>query len=75
MAIAELNANPDAWQPLLVAARHGMATLVYSSHKTAHNNAGALEEFLKYHLHVKRTSLRGAAGIAWFQSTGIRRSI
>jgi len=31
---AELNANPDAWQPLLAAARHGTLTLVYSSHDT-----------------------------------------
>ena len=47
---AELNANPDAWQPLLLAARHGTLTLVYSSHDTEHNNAVALQEFLLHHL-------------------------
>jgi len=53
---AELNTNPDAWQPLLVAARHGTVTLVYSSHDTEHNNAVALEEFSKHHLHAKPSS-------------------
>ena len=47
---AELKANPDAWQPLLTAARHGTLTLVYSSHDTEHNNAVALQEFLQHHL-------------------------
>ena len=53
---AELNANPDAWQPLLVVARHGKLTLVYSSHDTEHNNAVALQEFLQHHLHGKKPS-------------------
>jgi uncharacterized protein YeaO (DUF488 family) len=53
---AELNANPDAWQPLLVAARHGKLTMVYSSHDTEHNNAVALQEFLEHHLHGKKLS-------------------
>lgn len=43
---AELSANPDAWQPLLEAARHGTITLLYSSKNTDHNNAEALKEFL-----------------------------
>lgn len=47
---SELKTNPDAWKPLLVAARHGTVTLVYSSHDQEHNNAVALEEFLKKHL-------------------------
>lgn len=53
---AELNANPDAWQLLLAAARHGTVTLVYSSRDTEHNNAVALEEFLERHLHAKHPS-------------------
>jgi uncharacterized protein YeaO (DUF488 family) len=50
---AELNAHPDVWHPLLAAARHGTLTLIYSSHDTEHNNAVALQEFLRDHLHAK----------------------
>jgi uncharacterized protein YeaO (DUF488 family) len=46
----ELETNPDAWQPIIEAARHGTVTLIYSSHDTEHNNAVALEEFLMRHL-------------------------
>jgi uncharacterized protein YeaO (DUF488 family) len=49
----ELNANSQAWQPLLSAARRGRVTLVYSSHDTEHNNAVALKEFLERHLGKK----------------------
>lgn len=56
----ELKANPDAWQPILQAARHGTVTLVYSSHDTEHNNAVALQEFLEHHLHAKAPSHRSA---------------
>jgi len=41
-----LKANPDAWLPLLEAARRGTVTLLYSSKHTEHNNAVALKEFL-----------------------------
>ena len=54
----ELKANPDAWQPILEAARHGTVTLVYSSHDAAHNNAVALQEFLEQRLHAKASSRR-----------------
>ena len=49
----ELKANPQAWQPLAVAARRGRVTLVYSSHDTEHNNAVALKEFLQQRLGKK----------------------
>ncbi|HEV2118454.1 MAG TPA: DUF488 domain-containing protein [Terriglobales bacterium] len=49
----ELKNNPQAWQPLLAAARRGRVTLVYSSHDTEHNNAVALKEFLQQHLGKK----------------------
>jgi uncharacterized protein YeaO (DUF488 family) len=42
----ELDAQPDAWQPIVAAARRGPVTLVYSSHDTEHNNAVALLEYL-----------------------------
>jgi uncharacterized protein YeaO (DUF488 family) len=45
----ELKSNPEAWQPLLAAARRGRVTLVYSSHDTEHNNAVALKGFLEQH--------------------------
>ena len=50
---AELEANPDAWQPIMEAANHGTVTLIYSSHDTEHNNAVALKEFLNRHSHRK----------------------
>ncbi len=56
---AELKANPDAWQPIAQAARHGTVTLVYSSHDTEHNNAVALQEFLQHHLGKVRKSASG----------------
>ena len=43
----ELDSRPGAWQPIVSAARRGMVTLVYSSHDTEHNNAIALQEYLK----------------------------
>ncbi len=43
----ELDANPDAWRPILEAARRGSVTLVYSSHDAEHNNAVALREYLQ----------------------------
>lgn len=47
---AELDAAPEAWEPLAKAARHGKVTLLYSSHDTGHNNAVALLAYLKEHL-------------------------
>lgn len=43
----ELASQPEAWQPIVSAARRGPVTLVYSSHDTQHNNAVALREFLQ----------------------------
>jgi uncharacterized protein YeaO (DUF488 family) len=45
----ELRVNPNAWRPIMEAAHHGAVTLIYSSHDKEHNNAVALEEFLKAH--------------------------
>ncbi|MCC6498889.1 MAG: DUF488 domain-containing protein [Anaerolineales bacterium] len=44
---AELKANPDAWTPILQAAKRGNVTLLYSAHDTEHNNAIALKRFLE----------------------------
>jgi uncharacterized protein YeaO (DUF488 family) len=43
---AELDAHPQAWQPLVDAARSGTLTLLYSSRDRDHNNAAALRDYL-----------------------------
>ncbi|MGH9535391.1 MAG: DUF488 domain-containing protein [Terriglobales bacterium] len=43
---AELKSQPEAWAPLLAAARQGPVTLIYSAHDPVHNNAVALRSFL-----------------------------
>lgn len=43
---AELEANHDAWRPLLEAARRETITLLYASKVVEQNNAVALKEFL-----------------------------
>lgn len=43
----ELEANPDAWQPLLEAARDGNVTLLYSARDPEHNSALLLKSFLE----------------------------
>ncbi len=47
---AELQHNPEAWNPLLHAARHGTITLIFSSHDLEHNNAVVLQEFLQWRM-------------------------
>ena len=44
---AELKKNPDAWQPILEAAKKGNVTLLYSARDTEHNSALVLKEFLE----------------------------
>ena len=44
---AELESNPDAWQPILEAAKQGDVTLLYSARDTEHNSAVLLKEFLE----------------------------
>ena len=42
----ELEANREAWQPILDAAAKGRVTLLFSSRDTEHNNVVALRAFL-----------------------------
>ena len=58
----ELDARPEAWQPILSAARRGTVTLIYSSHDTEHNNAVALQQYLqaKIRRRVVRKSVAGS---------------
>jgi uncharacterized protein YeaO (DUF488 family) len=44
--VRELDSRPEAWTPIVSAARRGTVTLVYSSHDTEHNNAVALRDYL-----------------------------
>jgi uncharacterized protein YeaO (DUF488 family) len=43
----ELDSHPQAWRPIVSAARRGTVTLVYSSHDEQHNNAIALRDYVR----------------------------
>jgi len=45
--VAELKKNPEAWQPILDAAKKKKVTLLFSSHDAEHNNVVALKKFLE----------------------------
>ena len=47
--LAELNANPAAWQPLAEAAGNGHITLLYGSHDKERNHAIVLRDYLAKH--------------------------
>jgi len=47
---AELDAHPEAWAPLVKAARRGRLTLLFSSKELAHNNAVALKDYIESRL-------------------------
>jgi uncharacterized protein YeaO (DUF488 family) len=42
----ELDANTEAWTPLLEAGERGTVTLLYSAHDTVHNGAAVLRDYL-----------------------------
>ena len=42
----ELNANRDAWTPILDASKRSRVTLLYSAHDVLHNGAVVLREYL-----------------------------
>ena len=44
---AELDRHPEAWQPVLDAARKGDVTLLFSSRDAEHNNVVALHQYLE----------------------------
>lgn len=53
---AELEERPEAWEPVLKAARHATVTLLYSSHDMEHNNAVALKRFLEARMPQKNAT-------------------
>lgn len=44
---AELDAKPEAWRPLVDAARRRTLTLLYGARDEEHNNAVALKDYLE----------------------------
>ena len=44
---AELDAKPEAWQPILEPARTGTVTLLHAARDSVHNNAVALKSYLE----------------------------
>jgi len=44
---AELRKHPEAWKPILDAAKKRDVTLIFSSHDQEHNNVVALKAFLE----------------------------
>jgi uncharacterized protein YeaO (DUF488 family) len=52
--MAELDARPQAWRPLLDAARVTDITLLYSSRDRQHNNAVVLRDYLNHKLATER---------------------
>lgn len=43
---AELDKRPEAWKPILEAARRGNVTLLFGARDAEHNNAVALRDYL-----------------------------
>jgi|SRR6185437_6308833 len=50
----ELDSNPDAWAPILQAAKRGSVTLLYGAKDEEHNQAVALKSYLESKLKRKR---------------------
>jgi len=50
---AELDAHPDGWKPILIRARRGPVTLLYSAHDVEHNNAVVLRDYLNAKLKAR----------------------
>lgn len=54
----ELDAKPEAWAPILEAAREGPVTLLYAAHDPALNNALVLKRYLDSHASTKPAAKR-----------------
>jgi uncharacterized protein YeaO (DUF488 family) len=59
----ELDSRPDAWRPIVTAAKRGTVTLLYSSHDEEHNNAIALQEYLRAKGRTVSPSRRSVVGL------------
>jgi|ERR1051325_3664538 uncharacterized protein YeaO (DUF488 family) len=61
---AELDQKPEAWQPLLQAAREGDISLVYGASDSEHNNAVALKHYLEWRLKTRTPRKRRSLAVA-----------
>lgn len=52
----ELDSHPQAWRPIVSAARRGTVTLVYSSRDAQHNNAVALMDYVRARMRTPSAS-------------------
>ena len=52
----ELDGRPEAWKPIVAAARRGRVTLIYSSHDAQYNNAVALQQYLRHRSRASASS-------------------
>jgi uncharacterized protein YeaO (DUF488 family) len=55
----ELDSRPDAWRPIVSAARRGTVTFVYSSHDERHNHAVALKDYIRAKMRAPSASPEG----------------
>ncbi len=53
---AELDEHPQAWQPILDAAKKSDVTLLFSSHDAEHNNVVAIRSYLQTRSDGRRTA-------------------
>ena len=59
----ELDSRPESWRPIVTAAKRGTVTLLYSSHDEKHNNAIALQEYLRAKGRTVSPSGRSVVGL------------
>jgi uncharacterized protein YeaO (DUF488 family) len=52
----ELDSRPEAWRQIVSAARRGTVTLVYSAHDEHHNNAVALQDYVRAKMRARSAS-------------------
>lgn len=72
---AELEKNPEAWRPVVQAAREGKVTLLFAARDVDHNNAVVLKGFLASKWQARKVRQRGAspkarAADGWRSGTG-----
>lgn len=71
----ELDANRDAWQSIVDAAKRGTITLLYSAHDTVHNGAVVLRDYLmEQAAEDSRRSARTGASVSSRRPSGATRS-
>jgi uncharacterized protein YeaO (DUF488 family) len=72
---AELEQNPQAWQPILRAARGGRVTLLFAASDPEHNNAVALKTFLERKQAAQDSESKGQPAETHTATTGNNRGL